>query len=101
LQEKQGDGQSAKEHLKSLWRQTGLMPDQLKSFDLPESLAYIWDDFIELNSARTSNGYSMNPLTFLEIDAWQRLTGKFTDIELIKMLDRTLLDYQSKQEKDK
>lgn len=41
----------------------------------PKLLGYLWVWFCELSSARTSNGYRLNPITFPEIDAWTRLMG--------------------------
>jgi hypothetical protein len=41
----------------------------------PKLLGYLWVWFCELSSARTSNGYGLNPITFPEIDAWTCLMG--------------------------
>ena len=104
LQEKQGDGLSLRDHLESVERQTGITPDQLKPLPFPEALEYIWRDFLELNDARTSNGYTLNPISYSELDAWNRLTNKQAttqDIGVIKMLDTVFLRHYQQQQADK
>lgn len=69
---------------------------------LPDTLEYIWRDFLELNDARTSNGMSINPISYTEIDAWKRLMNKQVtaqDIELIKRLDAVFMHHYQKAEK--
>ena len=60
----------------------------------------VWGWFIELNGARTSNGFGANPITYSEISAWRELTGAETtpgDIDAIKQLDRVYLTHQAKK----
>ena len=104
LNEKQGDGASLRHHLESVERQTGLTPEQLIPVPFPETLEFIWRDFLELNDARTSNGYSLNPLSYTEIDAWKRLMNKTVtaqEIIIIKQLDGVFLTHYQKQQAEK
>lgn len=69
---------------------------------MPETMEFIWLDFLELNNARTSNGYTLNPISYQELYAWTQLTGKRLkahEIGIIKMLDITFLNYHNKQQK--
>ena len=88
-------------HLEAVHRQTGIMPEALYPVLLPATLEYIWHYFFELNDARTSNGYTMNPISFTELDAWNRLAKKditTQEISIIKQLDGVFLKhYQTKQ----
>jgi hypothetical protein len=46
-----------------------------------------------------SNGFSRNPISFCEIEAWARLTGAAPEpweIELITAMDSAALDEQAK-----
>lgn len=43
---------------------------------LPAACAYVWTWFLELHAARGSNGYGPNPIGFVELEAWARLTGR-------------------------
>ena len=41
----------------------------------PLAAEHLWPIFLELHSARSSNGFGLNPLSFVELDAYQRVTG--------------------------
>jgi len=62
----------------------------------------VWQAFLRLSSARTSNGFGANPLTYLEIDAFCRLTNQqFSNFELdiIKQLDSLAMKHIQKDKK--
>ena len=104
LNEKQGDGASLRHHLESVERQTGVTPEQLNLVPFPETLEFIWRDFLELNDARTSNGYTLNAISYTEIDAWNRLMNKSItaqEISIIKRLDGVFLAHYQQQQADK
>jgi hypothetical protein len=52
---------------------TGKIDAELDGPPFPDGLEYIWAWFCELDAARTSNGYSANPISWHEVDAWARL----------------------------
>lgn len=65
-----------------VWRSTGKQPPQLANQPpLPELVTYLWHWFLELRGS--------SPITFAEIDAWSRVTGKPVTGEEAKVL-RTL-----------
>jgi hypothetical protein len=41
---------------------------------MPAIFSHIYQDFLELNAARGSNGYSPNPISFAEIQAFYSLS---------------------------
>lgn len=97
-------GATVRDHLAAIWRQTGVKPPELESAPFPEIFSQHWADFLELHSARTSNGFGANPITFVELDAWVRLTGNTltsTDVKVIKMLDSVYLKFQAEQQASK
>ena len=54
----------------------------------------VWSWFCELDAARHMTEFGLSPLSYQEIDAWARLTGKSLsshDISIIKDLDRLRL----------
>lgn len=58
---------SQKQHLLMVWKQTKKMPPGLeKVVNKPEEFSYLWDWLCEL----------VYPLSFTELEAWQRLTGR-------------------------
>jgi len=67
-------------------------------------MTQLWQDFLELHNARSSNGFGVNPISFLEIDAWARvnqITVNPADIKIIKALDNVYLKQQAKEAKKK
>lgn len=56
---------------------------------LPDALAYLWVAFCRLSARRTS-GFSINPISWSELDAFIRLTGVRLspwEIRIIEELD--------------
>lgn len=67
---------------------------------MPEVFSLVWKDFRNLDSARTSNGYSANPISFTEIEAYCRtmqIELQPWEIEIIKIFDITVLKLQADQ----
>lgn len=70
------DGRPLRDHLKSQWRQTGVMPDQLaQAPQCPEGLEPLWQDFLDLHCMRGSSGFGPSRITYHDIDAMQRVRG--------------------------
>lgn len=60
----------------------------------PGGADYLWRWFLELHGGRTSNGFGVNPIGWLELDAWSRLTGRRLagwEVQAIRDLDRAFL----------
>ena len=83
------DGQTLRTHLESVYRQTGVLPEQLQNLtELPSCVRYIWAWFTRL-SAKRVNGMAVGPISCLEIEAWCRLNAlvitpfEFTAIEAL------------------
>lgn len=65
-------------------------------------MLYLWEYFIELDSGRSVGGMSVNPISYQDIDCWNRLTGKnitANEVEAIKMIDNVFFQYQAKKAK--
>lgn len=100
LNEPQDDKQPLRFHLEKVYQRTGVMPELLKQGKCPELFEYCWQDFLELNSTRTSNGFGLNAITYNEIDCWARLLNKpitANDIDVIKQIDNVYLTYQAER----
>ena len=75
--------------------------------ELPEVFRYVWQDFLALNSARTSNGFGVNPLSYSEIKAYYDLQQQVPEpweADLIRYMDATVMKImadKSKQEQSK
>ncbi len=83
--------------MRSVYEQTGIMPEDLEAIELPPILVYLLGYFQQLSSARQC-GMSLNPLSFSEIDAWSRLyhlSLETWEIDVIKQLDLIYLNVNS------
>ena len=101
LERPDAKGVSLRVHLESVAQQTGIRPPDLDGPAIPHNVAHVWGWFRELNQARTSNGFGMNPLTYSEIEAWSRISGTVTrpqEIQLLKRLDAVYLSVMAKKE---
>jgi hypothetical protein len=104
LQEIQSDGQPLIIHLKSIWRQSGIKPKQLELPEVNDAYLYLLNDFYQLSSHRSSNGYSPNPINYLEIDCWSRLTGKFitsSEVEIIMAIDSIYMEHYANEQQSR
>jgi len=63
-----------REHLQAAYRQTGRKPADLDGPPCPPELAYVWSWFCQLSNGRT-RGMGASPITWLDFDAWSRVTG--------------------------
>lgn len=71
-----------------------MVPEQL-NLEIPALFYEVWSWFLELNAARTSNGFGPNAISYSEIKAWAELTDrdiKPFEVTLIKHLDRIVLN---------
>lgn len=61
------------------WRQHGYAedkrPPQLRPVEVPECIQYLWGYFLDMNRRRTSNGFSVNPITEEGVVSWARRRG--------------------------
>ena len=71
----------------------------------PEGYLYLWDWFCELDAARAGNGFGSNPITFVDLEAWSRLTGRRFrpwEVDVIRSLDMAVMTMRAKRaEKDR
>ena len=68
---------------------------------LPILLRHVWFWFCELSGSRSS-GMAANPISYTEIEAWGRLTGRRPDVRevrLIVMLDSVWRSVHGEDEK--
>ncbi len=71
--------------------------------EFPDELGYLWQHFVALNNTRQA-GMSINPITYIEIDAYCRLTQthlSLFDVTAIKRLDIVAMNVINEPVKDK
>lgn len=68
------DGSTRRDHAASL-AQRGSVPSELAARECPEGAWYLWEHFQSMNTRRTSNGYTLNPLSHQEVQAWAARHG--------------------------
>jgi hypothetical protein len=106
LSQPQDDGSPLVAHLQAAWRATGKMPQMLVDApELPEGLQSLWAAFLELHDSRGSTGWGAARITFMDMDAWQRVTGGRLapwQIDLIRRADNIwLAEFAPKPKADK
>lgn len=90
-----------RESLQSVWRQTGVKPQELDELHvLPDSCTHVWRWFIDLHNARSGNGFGANPISYTEMKSYfylMNISPSEWEIELIKKLDNEMLLVFAKQ----
>lgn len=97
-------GGTLRDDAQSLERQGAFVPPEYLSLPFPDLVSHIWEWFIELHRCRTSNGFGVNPITYIDIDAWSRLTRRkptALEIRAITQIDAAFLTVQAKQSQKK
>lgn len=96
----QGDGATLREHYEAVAERTGRTIAELAGLpELPDGCEWLWRDFMALNVARGSNGFSPARLTWSDIDAYQRVNGiRFSawEVQTIRRLDSLFLTEAAK-----
>ncbi len=65
-----------KEHLASYRERNGKDHPMLADAPVfPAGLELLWSQFLDLHVSRGSTGFGPARITFVDIDAWQRVTG--------------------------
>lgn len=49
--------------------------EALEIGECPPEALHVWEWFRQLSARRTSSGFGLNPITYLDVDAWSRLRG--------------------------
>jgi hypothetical protein len=95
LNEPEEDGAPLLDHLLATERQTGKRPQiLLDAPKLPDGCEDLWAIFNELHGCRGSNGFGPSRITFVDIDAWQRITGVRLlpwEVDAIRRADKAFL----------
>ena len=68
--------------------------------EIPEAAFDAWMLWIDLHNGR-SVGFGVSQLSWLDIDAWSRIRGHkltFTELELIRAIDRAFVEAQATKE---
>jgi hypothetical protein len=85
------------EHLKAAERASGKTPEfLLKAPALPKGCEELWRIFSELHACRGSTGFGPMRITYVDLDAYQRVTGKRLqpwELAAIRKADAAYLDH--------
>jgi len=83
-----------REHLQEVEKQSGRTPLALQGPEFPELLEYVWTAFLLLNSTRGQGFSGPIPISYQEIDSWQRMTHNVLlpwEVEVVKKIDTVYL----------
>jgi hypothetical protein len=84
-----GEGGTMAAHLRQAAK-CGAKVEGLDHGEPPPELRYLWSMFLELNSARGSNGFAPAAISFTELQAYQmayQLKLRPYEVKLIRRLD--------------
>jgi len=100
---KAGDGASVSDHEKALAKRgKGKAQAQpLEPPPLPDEAQGLWAAFCALHQTR-GGGFGPGPISFHEIDAYQRLTGAHLDpweVQAIRAVDMAYMQHEAAQAK--
>lgn len=97
----QDDGATLREHYEGLAERTGRTVAEIAGLPkFPTGCEMIWRDFMALAASRGSNGFSVQRLSWSEIDAYQRVNRiefRPWEIEAIRRLDSAFMEQASKR----
>jgi hypothetical protein len=100
LAERQEDGSTMRDHLKAFEKATGKAHPRLAAAPrLPKGCEQVLADFMDLHGCRTSTGFGPAPISYLELDAWQRVNGlrlEAWEIDAIRAADEAYMAYVAK-----
>ena len=86
----QEDGHSTRDHLQALVRAGRKRPEELDGPQFPDEIGYLWDWFGELDRTRDLGPHGPRALSYMEVDAWARLTGRSPmphEVDALMVLD--------------
>jgi hypothetical protein len=96
------NGETLRNQLEVVYKTTGRMPEELQPpCELNELFYDAWKFFLDLHSSRSSNGFGLNPISYLEIQSYisvLQIQMQPWEIELIKLFDNTALQVISEQQ---
>jgi hypothetical protein len=84
------NGTTVRANLEQVMKVTGRVPDDLIGPPFPDRYAHIWNAFLELHTGRSYSSNGPNPLSWSDIEAWDRLFKQNLqdwEIRAIKALD--------------
>ena len=77
LSARQDDGSTLREHMEAFSERAGRPHPMIADGpELPEGCADLWRAFLALHVRRGSNGFGPSRITFLDLDAYQRVTRR-------------------------
>ena len=88
-----------REHLLVIQAQTGEMPPELENIEISTAVSHLLGFFYQLSLSRQS-GMGLCPITYAEIEAWNRLFKMnlaMWEINVIKQLDVIFLNTQNEE----
>lgn len=95
LNARQSDGATLREHLEVASARRIHHPLLTDQPELPAELEELWREFTDLHSSRGAGLAGPLPITFADIDVYQRVTGtplKQWEIEAIRRADRAFFE---------
>lgn len=104
LSQPQDDGKPLIDHLRAVQAKTGKVDELIaEAPDLPDGLAPLWRDFLELHDSRGSNGWGPSRITYADLRAYSDMTGttlEAWEIEALRKADSVWLSEYAPKPKE-
>lgn len=88
------NGVPLRTHLEHIVKITGKDDPDLYVPPFPEPIRRLWDKFLSLHDGRTYGINGVNPISYVDMDAWMRVTGNSLDeweVKAVMRLDKAWL----------
>jgi hypothetical protein len=100
LSEIQEDKLTLKDHLTSLWRQSGVCPALEAAPNLPIGVRHLWTIFLDMHESRASDGFSIAKIKSGDMKDWCWMNG--VELELwerkaLCAIDKAWIKFKSKK----
>jgi hypothetical protein len=82
---------------------TGEEDPELRVPPFPEPIRALWNKFLSLHEGRTYGINGGNPLSYIDMDAWMRVTGNRLDqweVEAVMRIDKAWLKASKDDEEE-
>lgn len=98
------EGGTVLEHLRAVEKRTGQTPQMLLDAPAcPPGCEDLWETFRELHACRGNTGFGPQRITYMDVDAFQRVSGvrlQRWELEAIRRADAAFLsDYAARHDK--
>jgi hypothetical protein len=96
-------GSSRRAHLRQVEKTSGKTPEELlENPELPEPVKHVWEWWYELHNARSAGGMGQSPITYLDIQAWAKMSRQEPtpwEVQALREMDKVYMSWSREKGK--